>query len=320
MKKKIAALCMGVLLSTIMMSCINGNAETVDTGKFSLDKVNTVEGCCSYTVNSVIVDKKITPMNNSEKGVYYEVFKEGYVYLDLVLDVTSSKEKETADKLITVNFQSDGKSYSTSMVVERGNELIEAKDVEVASNETVTIHYYSLFKERDLEKEVEAQLEVGGNKYFNNLKLEKSERQKYNVSCGDTLLKDNYAEMKIENMKFQSKLETAESTSYHKVYEVSDGNNIFLVVKATVKNLSNKEIEANKIATVNALTDNGTIYEAMAIVEEDSGVTLNLAETKNIPSMGSESLYYLIQVPKNLEKENFKIQVTLDGKEYLLKK
>lgn len=126
------------------------------------------------------------------------------------------------------------------------------------------------------------------------------------TSLGETITIQNYSHFLIESIKFRNVVLPPNTSGYYRYYEAPSGAT-FMVIIATVKNLSSIIRSVDDLVEVNLNYDNQYYYSSEALLVDNDGEFTTLY---GLSPLLSGQVYYLLQVPKEMESSSKSIIIT----------
>ena len=106
-------------------------------------------------------------------------------------------------------------------------------------------------------------------------------------------------EMVINSVEFKKEVYPLSKSGYYNYYKADDGQ-VYIHILASVKNLEKQAIYCDEVINIKADYNDGYIYNAFSIVEDDTlGFTYSSIET--IKPLQTKNIHYLISVPEEVQ-------------------
>ncbi len=157
--------------------------------------------------------------------------------------------------------------------------MIDKKEVEVTNNQSIGQN-----DDKDKEEVIEQTKEVSVK--------EKIEEKDWEVT--------------IKEAGFKQDIVPSKPDSFYTHYQVKDTDNTYFYLIIEAKNISSLGLRADTVAKVKMKYDNKYEYDTFSTIEENGGGTFTYTNITNIDPLTNRKLYYLVEVPKTIEKEKSK--------------
>lgn len=161
-------------------------------------------------------------------------------------------------------------------------------------------------KENSTAQDSQADKNVDNTEKNKEVKAEK-------IKIGETM-NDGKVEVTLNNIEFTSKIMPKEQPAGYSFYE-AENDQIYINIDADVKNLQEDNLQGDKIMTVTAKAGDDQYKGFAAMQDADRGFAY--AGTSSIAPAGSNNVAFIIECPKDVEKEkSVTLAFDLDGKKY----
>lgn len=346
MKKKISifaviAILMFTLIGFTGCGSDNEEKETEKENKqvsMEFGKAQEMNETVEVTIKSNKVVSKIEP---SVKKTYYTYYSAGtgYKYLDVIAEVKNiTSETIYIDETISTKLYIDDTAYDvTYMTEDEDGESINAyaSSEDIETSENVKFHFATKLKEDLVKDGVTAKLVFTANKkeyvYTMNIIDDSSvateEGSTINLSNKGTEIKDGQLvtidgkfEFTINSNSIQNEVLPPNPTGYYSYLKAQDGK-VYVVVKATVKNLQSTAVEQDSVlGNVTVIYDDQYEYACSKVVEEDNGEDLNTyTSIYDIEPLTTMTYYVVASVPTEVQTSTSPLSVkfTIDSVDYV---
>ena len=279
----------------------------------------TIDGACEFHVDQVTI---------TEDPDFYFDAEEGRSYVDFCITY-----QHLAGHNIKANQVIDGKliysgqyEYSGVAVAceEDGSSWSYAHTVQMGLSDTRQVHYFfSVPKEvQDSGRMVELHMNIRDNEYRVIVREgekgtvpgspDSIEKTSGAVADGE-LVTTGAGEFYIEHAEFTKKVMPPSPNTGYNYYEAEDGK-IYLDICIAYKNLSNKQIVANKAVSASLKQ-----AEAQTTVTEQLERSMfDYSNTVSVLPLCTEYIHWIFQVPEEMAsgKEELTVSLKIDGKRY----
>lgn len=279
----------------------------------------TIDGACEFHVDQVTI---------SENPDFYFEAEDGRAYVDFCITY-----QHLAGHTIKANQIMDGKliysgqyEYSGVAVAceEDGSSWSYAHTVQMGFSDTRQVHYFfAVPKEvQDSSRMVELHMNIRENDYRVIVRegekgavpgsQDSIEKASGAVADGE-LVTTGDGEFYIEHAEFSKKVMPPSPNTGYNYYEAEDGK-IYLDICIAYKNLSNKQIVANKAVSASLKQ-----AEAQTTVTEQLERSMfDYSNTVSVLPLCTEYIHWIFQVPEEMAagKEELTVSLKIDGKRY----
>lgn len=153
-----------------------------------------------------------------------------------------------------------------------------------------------------------------GNKYRGEFTLA-SMKSDDKVVLGKTISTDNF-ELTVNDVYFDAALYPPHASGYYHYFEAADGKT-YLIISCSVKNLKGTDLKYDSIAGVSCVYNEKYRYDSFLVIEEDGGADLNnFTNMYSISPLDSGNLYYLIEMPQEVETGSIVISIRVANECY----
>lgn len=299
MIKKIMGVLASTLLATSVLVGCGGSGSS-----YSLTEKNTVEGIVEYQIKNIELVDRVDPIKPAEQYKYFKVNKAENKLLNIEVEVKNLKSekvnaKELFDTQIGAVKMMDGNKLIESV---NGDNLLDATTTDVEANESRLMHFIYEVSPTVVDTKLNFDVIVGENRFSNKIKISELQYPKKSAKIGDIILNENYSEVKLVNLQDKEKLEPSNPKGVYYEYSQKEGGKL-KVLTVEVKNLSDKEIDADKILSFVGIYGEEYKY-AKASCDSLNGNDLEYASTVKIQPNESRLLYlYYDMSIEEIEKE-----------------
>ena len=134
--------------------------------------LNTIKDFCEFSLNDIIVSKRIEPKNLTSNSSYYDVKNKDNIYIDIILNVNNlSNESKMAEDLITARIKINNNEYHCFSLIESIDESNLEKYTSIKPLEITKIHYVAEVPITNSIGELEVILTSNGREFRNNFHL-----------------------------------------------------------------------------------------------------------------------------------------------------
>lgn len=157
--------------------------------------------------------------------------------------------------------------------------------------------------------------------YTKDTSISSTVNEKRYINIGDTVKGKDW-EITIEEVKFGQRIDPPDMSGYFATYyQVKDTDNTFLATTINAKNISNLDLGADKVCTVNVKYKNSYTYNSFDVVDGGS-LGFTYTNITNIKPLTSKKVYYLAEMPKTIADETdtpVEIEIKFENQTYYYK-
>lgn len=133
------------------------------------------------------------------------------------------------------------------------------------------------------------------------------------VQCGQAITVDNFAEITIKSVSYESEIHAANPNTVSSYYQVKNDNNIYLACNFDFTNLKTEaKGDIDDYVTMKVVYDGGYTYTGWGIAEDGGTLT----PYPNLLPLSKYNSWYIIEVPKSLQETPYTLTVTINGYSY----
>lgn len=330
MKKNIAIAIITIMTSVIILSGCSSktdessvNSSAVSKNSVDLEGTNIVDEVVEYKVKQINTIEKLEPPITESFYTFIKVKQEGNVFIDITIDMKYlGSESKYVDELIKPKIIIEDQEYTGRTVVEDdgGSDLTSGDIFKIDSLSQQRVHIITEVPEASLDKEVHAILTIDGKDFESKFNLQEVVPEKKVINVGDLLTAEDYMEVTIKSLEYTKNLEPSKPGNFYTHYEVDGQDKIYLVLGVNVKNLYEESLDVDKLLGVKVRYNEKYNYDSFAVAEEDDGSNLTYANISSIDPLGNGIVYYLCEMPEEVQSGKVEVEIYLDGELYYLVK
>ena len=290
-----------------------------EAAELDLEGPNTVDGQIEYTVIRGYATNDVVPPRITTVYTHYEA-PAGSEYLVLVVDVTNlGASAVRADEMLSASLTVDGSPYSGFSIVEDddGEGLTYSNITDVAPLQTHRLYFLFEIPEGSSETgKLAVTFTAGTDVREASFTMATFESRIQDLVIGQEITDGETMSVTVTDIYFSNTLYPPMPGSWYSYYEAADGNT-YLIVKATVTNLKGTDLKYSSVAGVTCEYDGQYQYTGFACFEEDGGADLNGYPSQySIAPLNSGTMYFLIEVPTQVETGPVEVSMYLLGQYY----
>lgn len=285
--------------------------------ELTLDSSNSVEGIVEYEISTVYSSNDIMPPKPDGIYTHYEA-KAGKQLIAVVMNVKNLQSASaSARDLLSAALSIGDAEYASTCVVEEdgGADLGSGSSTVDPLSEARIYHLFEIPEDADTEH-MTLTVTAGEDARAISLGLQQFESAKKPIVIGEEITDGETLSLTIDSISFATTLYPPKATGYYHYYEAENGKT-YLIVKATAKNLKGTEMKYSDIAGVSAVYNDKYNYSSFAVLEKDGGADLNgYPNQYSIDPLDSGVVYYLIEVPAEVESGKVDLSFYISGNYY----
>lgn len=321
--KKTIALILAMLMCISLCACATdgGSGKSTEKNKgedyidISFKDTNVLPDTAELTFSYAFATDTLTPPIASGIYTYYQA-DSGKVFLVLAADVKNTSEKSVdVSSVLEASIKIGGEKIPASFyLIEDGGSSISAYgDIDALSTAAVYIAF-SVDSDAVDEPFTLTLKDNDGNKYRGEFTLA-SMKSDDKVVLGKTISTDNF-ELTVNDVYFDAALYPPHASGYYHYFEAADGKT-YLIISCSVKNLKGTDLKYDSIAGVSCVYNEKYRYDSFLVIEEDGGADLNnFTNMYSISPLDSGNLYYLIEMPQEVETGSIVISIRVANECY----
>ena len=321
--KKTIALILAMLMCISLCACATdgGSGKSTEKNKgedyidISFKDTNVLPDTAELTFYYAFATDTLTPPITSGIYTYYQA-DSGKVFLVLAADVKNTSEKSVdVSSVFEASIKIGGEKIPASfyLIEDGGSSISTYGDIDALSTAAVYIAF-SVDSDAVDEPFTLTLKDNDGNKYRGEFTLA-SMKSDDKVVLGKTISTDNF-ELTVNDVYFDAALYPPHASGYYHYFEAADGKT-YLIISCSVKNLKGTDLKYDSIAGVSCVYNEKYRYDSFLVIEEDGGADLNnFTNMYSISPLDSGNLYYLIEMPQEVETGSIVISIRVANECY----
>ena len=281
----------------------------------SFKDTNVLPDTAELTFSYAFATDTLTPPITSGIYTYYQA-DSGKVFLVLAADVKNTSEKSVdVSSVFEASIKIGGEKIPASfyLIEDGGSSISTYGDIDALSTAAVYIAF-SVDSDAVDEPFTLTLKDNDGNKYRGEFTLA-SMKSDDKVVLGKTISTDNF-ELTVNDVYFDAALYPPHASGYYHYFEAADGKT-YLIISCSVKNLKGTDLKYDSIAGVSCVYNEKYRYDSFLVIEEDGGADLNnFTNMYSISPLDSGNLYYLIEMPQEVETGSIVISIRVANECY----
>lgn len=321
--KKTIALILAMLMCISLCACATdgGSGKSTEKNKgedyidISFKDTNVLPDTAELTFSYAFATDTLTPPITSGIYTYYQA-DSGKVFLVLAADVKNTSEKSVdVSSVFEASIKIGGEKIPASfyLIEDGGSSISTYGDIDALSTAAVYIAF-SVDSDAVDEPFTLTLKDNDGNKYRGEFTLA-SMKSDDKVVLGKTISTDNF-ELTVNDVYFDAALYPPHASGYYHYFEAADGKT-YLIISCSVKNLKGTDLKYDSIAGVSCVYNEKYRYDSFLVIEEDGGADLtSYTNMYSISPLDSGNLYYLIEMPQEVETGSIVISIRVANECY----
>lgn len=329
--KKTIALILAMLMCISLCACATdgGSGKSTEKNKgedyidISFKDTNVLPDTAELTFSYAFATDTLTPPIASGTYTDYQA-DSGKVFLVLAADVKNISEKSVdVSSVFEASIKIGGEKIPASfyLIEDGGSSISEYGDIDALSTAAVYIAF-SVDSDAVDEPFTLTLKDNDGNKYRGEFTLA-SMKGDDKVVLGKAISTDNF-ELTVNDVYFDAALYPPHASGYYHHFEAADGKT-YLIISCSVKNLKGTDLKYDSIAGVSCVYNEKYRYDSILVIEEEGGVDLDeylhiysysSSNKYSISPLDSGNLYYLIEMPQEVETGSIVISIRVANECY----
>lgn len=289
-------------------------AKKAKTEELLLGESVTVEGIANMELVKISTTDTIT----GSSGGGYTITDANNTYVDLVLKYTN-----TSDSSIDIYdiFTAYAKSGSSDVTHEQMSYYLEAGNVssygDINSQEQTTLHV--AFSVPKTETSVELFLEIGDNIYTVSYEMNDYVADVNEVKKGDAMDVEDYAKVTFNGVSYTKDVVPADTSRVYNHYEIDNKSNSYMVIKMNLVNFQTSSMQLSDFMNLKVTYMDKYEYTGFPVLVDGDKKGFSSGYTNMDPLVDNE-IYYLVEVPDTVKDDDYKINIIMNGSEFLINK
>ena len=288
------------------------SGSSVSTGEIKTDSTNVVENVAEYEINRVFVTTKLEALLGD--SLYYEA-EAGNEYIVVDVDVKNlTSQWADAETLIKASLDIGGVTYNAVNYVVSEESIDSYSGIDALATSRM---YFAVQVPRGTNAEdMTMTIICGGKTSTCKVSVSEYEAQKEYITLGKEYTDNSTMNVKFEKVFFTNRLDPSRTDGYYSYYEAENGKK-YLVTKLRVKNLKGSSLSDEDVTGIKCVYDGKYNYDGFICTEAEDGSDLDVYTS--IEPLDTRTMYYLIEVPEEVEKGSSELEIYLMGETYYLK-
>ena len=317
--KKILSLVL-VFAMAISMTACGGSSFTPPSNKktteLHADGHHTIRDVATIHIVDMYETDDVLPPKPSSVYTHYKA-EAGNKYIVVVMNVTSDVDSAVYVKdLFDFTAEIGGKKYTATPVVEADNGSALESYYTINPLEKARVHYLLHVPESSNANDLRIKITTENETVTGVLNLETYANAVWSMQKGFILTDGKTVEAKLVDVFTTDALYPPNKDGYYTYFPADEGS-FYLVAQFTVKNLGTNDLDYDAIAGVNCVYKEKYKYSSFPVFHEDGGRSLSsYASIHALAPLESNTVYYLMQLPKEAENGPIEIKVYIAEQNY----
>lgn len=302
-----------VLLFIIIVASSGGDEDgSVIKGEIKTDSTNVVENVAEYEIKRAFVTTKLESLMGDSLFYEAEAGKE-FVVIDADVKNLTSQWVD-AETFIKASLDIGGVTYSAANYVVSEDSIDFYSGIDAL--ETSRMYLAAQVPIGTKAEDMTLIIVCGGKTSTCKVSVSEYEAKKEYITLGEEYSDNSTMTVKFEKVFFTNRLDPSRTDGYHSYYEAENGKK-YLVTKIKVKNLKGSSLSNEDVTGIKCIYDGKYNYDGFICTEAEDGS--DLYRYISIEPLDTRTMYYLIEVPKEVENGPAELEVYLMGETYYYK-
>ena len=309
-----------LLIAMVLSMAACGESSSFQTpikkSEFSETAPNIILGITQFQVVDMYETDDVIPPKPGSVYVHYEA-DAGSKYIVVVMNVINNGDSAVSiSDLFEFTAEIGGKKYTATPVVETDNGSSLESYYKISPLEKARVHYLLQVPESVDANNIRAKVVTEKETMTGVLNLETFENAVIALSKGSLILDGKTVEATLVDVFTTDALYPPYKDGYYTYFPADDGM-VYLVAQFTIKNVDGKDMDYDAIAGVKCVYKDKYKYSSFAVFQEDGGRSLSsYTSTHSLAPLESNTVYYLMQLPKEAENGPIEIKFYIAGQNY----
>lgn len=304
------------LLCLLLLCCITGCGSSDNKGtELVLGSTNTIENYAEFSLFKIETKKDIkAPLHTG--GLYYNNEKDGEVFVDVVLDWTNltSNAIENNELFVLTAKSDNGIEYTNPLYVVETDGGTSVNQYE-AIDPLVTSRIHCALSVPESETTLTLKLNVKNEVFMYQYTLNDDVNNAKLISDNEVIDDQDYATLTFKGIEYTDDLLPSDTSRTYNHYKVKNSDNVYFVAKFDLTNNSGSSLTSDEIVGINITYMDKYHYDGFVVVEDEDGRGFDAYE--DISPLSTRHFYYLIEVPKELKEESYKLDIYFNKQEFI---
>lgn len=302
-----------VLLFIIIVASSGGDeGGSVIKGEIKTDSTNVVENVAEYEIKRAFVTTKLESLMGD--SLFYEA-EAGNEFIVIDADVKNlTSQWADAETLIKASLDIEGITYNAANYVVSEDSIDSYSGLDALA--TSRMYFAVQVPIGTNTDNMTLTIICGGKTSTCKISVSEYETKKEYITLGKEYTDNATMTVKFEKVFFTNRLDPSRTDGYYSYYEAKNGKK-YLVTKIKVKNLKGSSLSDEDVTGIKCVYDGKYQYDGFICTEAEDGSDLDIYTS--IEPLDSRTMYYLIEVPAEVEKGSSELEIYLMGETYYYK-
>ena len=302
-----------VLLFIIIVASSGGDeGGSVIKGDIKTDSTNVVENVAEYEIKRAFVTTKLESLMGD--SLFYEA-EAGNEFIVIDADVKNlTSQCADAETLIKASLDIEGITYNAANYVVSEDSIDSYSGLDALA--TSRMYFAVQVPIGTNTDNMTLTIICGGKTSTCKISVSEYETKKEYITLGKEYTDNATMTVKFEKVFFTNRLDPSRTDGYYSYYEAKNGKK-YLVTKIKVKNLKGSSLSDEDVTGIKCVYDGKYQYDGFICTEAEDGSDLDIYTS--IEPLDSRTMYYLIEVPAEVEKGSSELEIYLMGETYYYK-
>ena len=311
--RKLTALLLILSMAFSFAAC---GKNSSGAAQLEIGTVTRVSDVAEFEIVNLYEAENVLPPNTGSVYSYHSA-EPGNTYLVLVVKLKNLRSGEAyIDDLLKVTLSAGGGSYSANPAAETENGTNLSSYHSLKPLETARVHFLAEVPAGGNYDQVKAEISTQKKRYSATLSMEAFANAIPVLTKGQVLSDDQTIELTLEDVFTTDALYPPKAEGYYR-YFTADTDQVYLVMQCRIKNLRGNGVDYDELAGVSCVYDGKYRYSSITVFQEDDGANLSsYASSNQLKPLESNTVYYLMEIPKEAENGPLTIKLYLSGTDY----
>ncbi len=299
-----------VLLFIIIVASSGGDeGGSIVKGEIKTDSTNVVENVAEYEINRAFVTTKLESLMGD--SLFYEA-ESGKEFIVVDADVKNlTTQWADAETLIKASLDIGGVTYNAVNYVVSEDSIDPYSGLDALA--TSRMYFAVQVPIGTNADDMTLTIICGGKTSACKISVSEYEAKKERFTLGKEYTDNETMNVTIEKVFFTKRLDPPRTDGYYRYYEAENGKK-YLVAKIKVKNLKGSSLSDEDILGIKCIYKEKYNYDGFICAEAKDGSSLDVYES--IAPLDTRTMYYLVEVPEEVESETSELEIYLMGETY----
>lgn len=320
--KKLLAVCIlvGILFSFSACGSSSTNNTTNDISISNIELAtkgtNVIDGVAEFEILNIYESNDVVPPKPSSVYSHYEA-DSGNTYMVILMNVKNTGSSEiNIDNMFELVVSLNNQEYTSFAAVETNDSSDLDRYYSIKPLEVARTHYLVEIPANSDLTNVDVRIESETVTFEGVLNIDSYSDYVKTLTVGEPITDNETIEITLKRVFTTEALYPPNASGYYTYFEASSGN-IYWVMEFNVKNLKSNDMGYDTIAGVTGIYNDKYRYSSFPVFTENNGADLSQhTSIYALAPLESNTVYYLLELPKETENSSVKFNVYVAGQDY----